>query len=242
MRHFSLGLAVMLLAIVEQAAGSFTVTTDVGTLHTTSALSGYATAGDDMVGMNVTAYFSDDFVETVNWSASGVDAGQAVGTGSAWSLSESGNTFATDGWSLTNSRSASMLQLVIDGKPGDTMFDVAIDSAGNVLPGQGGTASVFGTVGSASGWTFETSSDIDMTATYRNAVGLGANAPVGDLYTTLDLSFTNGLAGGNSIAFTGDTDNAETAGDITPSVPEPTTFIIWSVFAGIALAVGFRRR
>ena len=192
-----------------------------------------------MAGMSVTAYFGASS-ETVSWAVTGAGAGSAVG--SSWSINESGDTFGGS-WNLASSTTQSMTRLVINGQPGDTMFDVAIDSSGNILSGDGGSSGVHGTDGSALGWTFDTNTNINMTATYRNAVALGAATPVGDLYTTLDMVFTDGLAIGAGLSFISDTDSAETAGDITPSVPEPTTFIIWSLLGAIGLTAGrYRRR
>lgn len=230
----------VLFAAIKPMEGALVVQTDFGTVHTTGALSGYTTDGADMVGMSVTAFFGAAS-QTVGWSATGSSSGHALGSG--WVLSESGDTFGGI-WTLTNNTGQTMTGLVIDARPGDTMFDVAIDASGNILPG--GSNSVFGTDGSARGWTFQISSapsNLDIVATYRNIVALSGNSPIGDLWTRLDLTFSSsigGLGNGSQLWFISDTDNAQSAGDINP-IPEPGSIIIWG-FAVVGFVLGTRVR
>ncbi len=214
-------LAVLALVLMApMASHALTVNYDSGTTYTTTALTGYSTSGDMMDGMSVTAYFSAGGSQTLAWADTGLGAGGVTGTD--WSLSQSGDTFSNS-WSLSST--VSLTGLVIDGAPGDTIFDITWDT----YPG---------TPGSASGRTFTTAYTGDLTATYRNLLGVGGNAPVGDLYTMLELDF--GTAGFlNNLTFIADTDNAEYAGDIVPSVPEPSTFLL---FGGGLLGLGYLGR
>ena len=67
---------------------------------------------------------------------------------------------------------------------------------------------------------------MDVVATYSDILGVNGAAPVGDLYTSLEIDFVNGSFVSNTMQFRADTDNAEGAGgDITP-VPEPSSLTI----------------
>jgi hypothetical protein len=60
---------------------------------TVEGITGYATTGADMAGMQVTAYFLGGAFETITWVSLGGGAGQAAGTG--WTLSATGDTFGS---------------------------------------------------------------------------------------------------------------------------------------------------
>lgn len=221
-------LVVILLTSVTSARAALTVAFDNGTLQDTAALTGFGTTGDLMAGMDVTAFFDDNSVEAVTWASLGFPAGQAVGTG--WSLTESGDTFSSS-WFLTNNRGVRMNRLLIDAGPGNTVFDTFFGNA-------------FGSPGSARGTDFTQTSGpfISGTATYRDAVGIAGNAPVGDLFRFLDLQFTGtSMATGTVISYRTDTDNLLFAGDIQPVIPEPTTFLVWSLLGLGAVGVKYRR-
>jgi hypothetical protein len=212
---------IAVLAAVGVANASVIVSTDAGTLYQTDALSGFSTSGDDMAGMQVTAMFLSGGTETVTWNATGAGAGAAVGTG--WSLAESGDTFGSN-WYLNSD--VGLAGVMISAAPGDSVFDIFENDSG--------------TDGSALGWEFDVTSDhsgLDILATYRNAVALTGDAPVGDLWETLDIQFrANGFIG--TLSFIADTDSAATAGDINP-VPAPGALIL----AGMgSMLVGWLRR
>ncbi len=88
---------VLFFGTIDNAGAYFAVvTTDPGTRQTTSELTAFSTAGDDMVGMSVTATFHDDTIETLYWSSYGTDKGRVLSSGK-WKLSvDSSSTFDTD--------------------------------------------------------------------------------------------------------------------------------------------------
>ncbi len=95
---------------------------------------------------------------------------------------------------------------------------------------------VEGTFGTASGAdaTGTTSDDSDGDAIYSNLVAVSPGLPVGDIFTTLTISF-NGLTGGASATFVADTDTIGVYG-----IPEPGTVTL--MLLGLAgFAIGRRR-
>lgn len=164
----------------------------------TTAIAGFTTEGDDMAGMEVTV----NGTETVIWTATGPDAGAAIGTG--WSLSEAGDTFSSS-WTLSST--IGMQSLFIDAGPGDTMFDTLSDA--------------FHTPGSALGRPFELLDDGgfdgDIDVTYTGPVSLTGEAFAGDLFRNMLVEFTSPFTG--TLTFLADTDNAAVEGDITPTTP-----------------------
>jgi hypothetical protein len=231
----ALGVACVLVVAGQAFAGSVTVVSDPGTLQNTAALTGFATKGDMMVGMKVTAFFSDSSSEYAIWAADGPGNGKATG-GTGWWLAEVGDTFGGR-WTLQNPNFLGMTRLLIDAGVGDTVFDRTSPSPG--------------TAGSGSGWDFAVVSGtgddrLDILATYRDAVGVAGNAPVGDLFRRLDIEFIGGTGYRSSVSsymdlvFIADTDNLKFAGDITPVVPEPLTML--SSFLAVGALGGYIRR
>lgn len=221
--------AAALAATLLTGSGAFavplvpTVSFSPGSTLTTTGLSSFTTSGTGMSGMSVTAYFSGGSSETVSWAAGVSPAGAATGTN--WSLGFAGATTFSPFWELltTGNLAASITRLVIDGRPGDTIFDTI-----------NGTET---TPGSANGLPF---SDVDgpadllVSASYTNQVALNGTI-YGDLFTILDIGFAattgtagDGLRADSRLIFTADTDNTALAGDIT-TVPEPTTMALLSL-------------
>ena len=165
-----------------------------------------ATMATDMLGMTATATFADGSSETAIWSDLGGGLAGVIGGGFA--LSTIGNTFVSS-WELLNNYGLALTQLVLNGAPGKTTFDVAYDP----YPG---------TENSAQGAYFALNSDMtgDILATYSDAVAIGSDEPVGDLFATLTVDLTDlsggGLASDESLLFRQDTDN-------TATLPVPTT-------------------
>ena len=193
-----------------------TVTQVLGTLNVTTALTGFETTGNEMVGMSVTAFFAGAPSQTAIWTAGGGLSGSAVGTG--WSLSQTGDTFSAP-WTLANNTGNSMTRLLIDAGDGSTVFDRTFGNAQ-------------GTPGSASGNDFEVPGPLppfNILATYRDQVALTGNPPVGDLFRNLDVMFTSvgGFPTGSNLTFLADTDSALIRDDVRPApVPEPGLFAL----------------
>jgi hypothetical protein len=212
-RMMILGVLLLLLAGGTQAQpGSVTVLFDAGVTNQTTALTGYGTYGGMMVGMVVTAYFSDETFEQVLWTASSYYSGAANGTG--WSLEQSGDTWDRN-WRLYNGTGKAIVRIEIDAGPGNTVFDT-------YWPGN-----TEGTPGSARGKDFTVTGglgNLTIIATYRDVVTLTGSAPVGDLYRRLDIDFVNagGFGSGRTLYYVGDTDNILFAGDIEPVNTPPT--------------------
>lgn len=198
-------LALSLATVSTGASAAVIVLTDAGITHNTTGLTGFSTDGADMAGMSVTAFFSGGGSETIAWAATSSIAGAANGSG--WSLTESGDTFGGT-WTLTNLSGPGIIGLLLNGTPGNTLFD--IPAAGDSVGSGGGIAFTLTGVAPA----------FDITATYRNIVSINGALPQGDLWTTLDLSFSSSMNAASTFSFRQDTDSAATAGDITP-VPAP---------------------
>lgn len=204
-------------------AGSVNVSVDNGVPHVTDEIYQFTVRGDDMVGLEVTAYFDDASSEVAIWGATGVAAGAASGTG--WALSLVGDTFVNP-WELLNNSGKGMTRLVLNGVPGDVIFDKIYEP--------------FLTENSQRGLEFAVVSggdDLDIEAIYRNRVAVPPAAPQDDVFAVLDLNFVNqgGLASGaRALLYMADTDKAEMR-----AIPLPAA--VWS---GMALlgGLGIARR
>ncbi|MBW2401311.1 MAG: PEP-CTERM sorting domain-containing protein [Deltaproteobacteria bacterium] len=206
-----------------------TLLSDPGVTLNTTGISTYTTGGDDMAGMVVTAYFDDATSESGVWTVTGTDAGAASGTG--WSLSLNDSTTWTGVWTLDLSSLGSVMitGLEINGRPGDTVFDIL-----------GPDPDQLGTPGSDQGKPISSvdgPSGLSVTATYRNEVELNS-VYYGDLYTILDLEFggtVGGLVQGDAFSFIADSDNSMAA-----IVPEPSTGLLLGL--GLVMLAGRRTR
>lgn len=167
-------------------------------------LSDYETEGDDMDGMLVTAYFgasssSGNWADDVN-----DDEGGEVVVSGKFSLTESGDTWASN-WTLTNLSNDHLTRLILFGPPGNTLFDIDFSNPSTPHSENGRTFTYKG--GSYDG-------DIDVL--YTDIVSVIGEAPVGDLYATIDITFRGTIPGGGSLIFQQDTDNVVEDGTITP--------------------------
>lgn len=201
-----------------QTANSAVIATDLSTTVMVPGISQFTTNGADMAGMNVTVNFVGGS-QTVQWAATGVGTGAAIGAG--WNISAAGDTFNSNAWAV-DFGDLQVTSFVLDGSTGLTLFDRDFDP----LPG---------TPGSADGRDFVSTllNDDDILATYSNVVGIGATPPVNDIFHILTVSFAeveNGTVSG-VFDFTQDTDN-----DIRIQIPEPAMLPLFGLgLAGIAI-------
>lgn len=238
---FRLGLFA-LLVLFQVASSStaqmVTVTQDLGITQGTTGIRTSVVTGEHMGGMKVTAIFTSGFSQQVDWISlgPGTTAGGAFGTG--WSLTESGDTF-TSIWFLSNDNTLGpngtglgITRVLIDAGPGLTVFDRTFNGDG--------------TPGTNPGLDFNVvlglSTD-NILATYRDVVAVIPNAPVGDIFRSLDIQFLNdggfasGRTDGLALGFQADTDGTDTV--LTPfAVPEPSSLVLFGV-AALGL-VGYR--
>jgi hypothetical protein len=177
-----------------------------------------------MTGMSVTAFFNNGSSENLSWAPTSATSGGVAGTG--WSLTQTGDTFGGD-WTLTNTSALPITRLFLDGLAARIVFDVN--------PGSPSTPN------SASGQPFTRVSGgtgRDLVVTYSDLVAITGNPPAGDLYRTMDLTFSvpGGamLPGSTPLVFETDTD----AGSSAIIVPEPTSAAILGV---LGLAMGMMR-
>ena len=193
----------------------------------TSALTGFATTGAMMDGMTVQTTYLDGSNQTAVWADTGSSSGAATASG-YFQLSESGDTWGGS-WNLNNYANSGIASILIDAGAGNTVFDTGINA---------------NSPGSFGGWAFSVinaSAILDINATYSGQVYV-ADILYGDLYRYLKIDFTNteGFAAGNSLSYIADADNLFFAGDITPSVPEPSTMLL--IGGGLAGLVLWRRK
>ena len=183
----------------------------------------YITDGAMMDGLKITAIF-DGLSETLTWAATGASSGGVSGSG--WSLDLSGDSFY-NAWSFSSSGANGSLQaLILDGADNFTLFDRTFGNQN-------------GTPNSAQGKDFAISGDSGVynhIVTYSNPVGIGANAPVGDLFHTVRIDFDPPYAS-NSFRFMQDTDN-----DVTAPIPEPSAWAMMAAGLGLVGFAAARRR
>ena len=246
LNKFALPLAIVAL-LGTAARGALTVQLSAGTPFSVSTVNDFSPNGFSMAGMQVTATFKDSTSQTVTWTATDAISGNALGTD--WSLAESSDTF-DHLWSLTNNTGKLMTGLLLEGGAnGHFVFDAQGDGSPSLATTRGRLPSAdpnnpkTGTLGSQFGGTFDPFDNsvygMSVTATYVNAVQLGAASPVGDLWTTLRIDFgTNNMGStgllsinGFQFQFYADTDlfgDSQTP----PVVPEPNSL---AIVAGLGL-------
>jgi hypothetical protein len=169
-------------------------------LYTQASLITESVNAVDMAGITVTATFADNNQETLTWAALSSTVGGV--NNNAWSLTLDGDSFTqydtinneTIGeWELTNISSVlDIVSLSINASIESFYFDISRDF-----------------IADYNGIFDEVTADYLDPSTESN------------LFGTLDLSWTNSLAVGESFAFATDTDKVE--------VPEPSTMFSFAI-------------
>jgi len=199
-----------------------------------------------MTGMMVSWTFATGGSSSASWTdLTGGFHGVAIGTGYL-RVSSTATTF-TANWQLLNGAGQGISSIRLNGAPGRTLFDCGLNT--DVTPtgcdNTGNGNGAFGTAGSADGWSLRTVGGGSYTgavsAQYANLVGLGAAAPVGDLFEQVTINFDGSVGAGQSYTFRADTDNSSF--DAPPPnvvVPEPSTYALLSM--GLAAIIIARRK
>ena len=202
---------------VSQAA--LTVTADPSEPQVTDAITSFSSNGITMAGMNVT--FTGSVNEDLVWGpvtgppSHGVD-------GAGWRLTQEYDTYSNP-WTLYVDENTTMTSLLIDGGPGNTVFDWL--SADEFTPGSSlGGAFTFGST---------TADDLsDWAVKYYGPVSVAPADHQGDLYRYMLI--TPDAPWNGEVKFIADTDTAT----VTP-VPVPSALLLAGLGSGVA---GFFRR
>jgi hypothetical protein len=226
----TLFLCVALVASNALASTIVNVSTVVGQTYTV-AVTASDTTGSNMVGMLLTATYSNGTSLTCTWTAAGTCANTPNGGGFTVSYPANTSTSPLNGgtdWTITNTRTGlNMTSISFNGLTGLTAFDRCIgitgsfnDTGTNLLSclGEGTTNSSLGySVGDGNG-----GSAINANVVYTNELHVAGQAPVGDLWGKITIAFTSNFTATSTFTFRTDTDTLSNI--IITDTPEPGTF------------------
>ena len=178
-------------ASLSANAGLITEEYTDGFQYDISALETFSTAGAEMVGMEITAIHVGGTQETLVWQQV---AGSTYGVaGLGWSFEFSGATTYSSVFTLLSS-TADLATLIINGRPGSTLFDVERGaSTPNSARGRGPQVNANNTLA-------------DVNFNYTDIVSFDGTA-YGDLFSRLEISFSGGFGQNSELSFITDTDN-----------------------------------
>ena len=221
-----------LVATASANAAAVNVVTDNTVPAMAASVLPVPVLGSDMVGMEATVTFSDGSTDTGSWGPTGATSGVAFGAGGFFVVGTANDTF-TSTWVLDNLNSLTITRLTFNGVPGNTVFDI--------IPGATLTPD------SSLGFSFVDLTNLPGTidVTYSNPVGIGAAAPLNDLYATMDIDFSGlqagGVTPGTGYDFQQDTDMVQDLRVPPPQVPLPATLPLTRA-AFVGLGAWSRRR
>lgn len=228
----ALGLTVAALFSGAAMASPIITFTD-GDSYTTESLTAFTTNGSQMDGMEVTTCFITGSCETIAWDGTVGASSYGEASGTDWLLSVNGDTFNNPFTFATSSSDIAVTSISLNGRPGNTLFDVIMSPS--LSPG------------SASGRPFTLSGSNPDLANYTLNVNYTDRLAVdgifyGDLYTVMTIDF-DGQAFNGTFDFITDTDNNDFAGGspIIPVNPVPLPGTLFLFAAGVA-GLGLRHK
>jgi hypothetical protein len=218
-----------------------------GTQYVTPGLTGFATTGQDMTGMIVEWQFASVVgIGSATWgSLGGGFHGVTGANGFRVQMGSTGDSFSSN-WELQNSSTQRLAWIRFRGAAGRTVFDCGWNGTANPNRCNNiGTGNDDGSAGSADGYSLETVAGGSFAGSvfgeYSNAVSIIPNAPVGDLFEQLTITFGGIMGANQSYFFRADTDSSPS--NLPPPtvvLPEPSTYALLA--SGLAIIIAVRRR